>query len=428
MSFRKRIAKLSDKTCTAVETPVYSAAIGAYSTAVRIAASRLPKARRLVEGHKKVWLRFEEIARQGGRWIWIHASSLGEFEQGRPLIERIRREKPGFRILLTFFSPSGYEVRKGYQGADAVAYLPFDFDSNARRFLDLVKPEMAFFIKYEFWRNYLRHLHRRGIPTYLVSGIFRESQLFFKPVGIGYRKWLGYFTHLYVQDENSRRLLGSIGIRNVTVAGDTRFDRVTDIMRTRKEIPEVAAFTKDSGFTLCIGSSWQQDEKIYFPWLAANPAVKAVIAPHEFDEARIRKLLDAFPGEAVTLSQVRKNPESANGKRILIIDCFGLLSSIYGYCDAAWIGGAFGSGLHNINEAAVYGIPVIFGPRHGKFIEAGEIIATGGGFCVEDAEQAAAILGKICSGNAFRAKAGKCAGEYIKSKLGATDIIFRDLF
>lgn len=411
-----------------IEPLAYSAAIGAYRSGVRLAALRNPKAKKLAEGERRVWEKLEKELDPDARYVWFHASSLGEFEQGRPLMERIRRERPEYKIFLTFFSPSGYEVRKNYEGADIVSYLPFDLPRNARRLVETVRPEKAFFIKYEFWRNYLKELAEHNVPTYLVSGIFRPGQLFFRKGMSGYRSWLRYFTKMYLQDERSRGLLADVGIDNTVVTGDTRFDRVTDIMRNRKEIPEAASFTADSRFTLCAGSSWPEDEAVYFLWLRRNPEVKAIIAPHEFDESRIRKMLEAFPGEAVTLSEMRKTPEAAEGKRILIIDCFGLLSSLYAYADAAFIGGAFGSGLHNINEAAVYSVPVVFGPKHDKFIEAGEIIAAGGGFSVKDAEEGGKVLDQFLGSEEFLRARGEDAGAYIRSKLGATDKIFSDLF
>jgi len=413
---------------TLIEAPAYAVGVGVYACGAAVASLRMKKARDMRRGHKDVWRILREKRREGDRYLWFHASSLGEFEQGRPLMEMIRREHPEYKIALTFFSPSGYEVRKNYDGADLVAYLPFDLPGNVRRFVRLLHPEKAFFIKYEFWRNYLGELHRRGIPTYLISGIFRQDQLFFRKYGAGYRNWLRWFTRLYVQDEHSRALLSSVGINNVTVAGDTRFDRVTDIMRVRKKVPEVAAFVENSEFTLCAGSSWPADEHIYFPWLKARPEVKCVIAPHEFDAERIARLKEAFPGKAVTLSEVRANPETLAGKRILIIDCFGLLSSIYSYCDAAWIGGAFGSGLHNINEAAVYGLPVVFGPRHDKFIEAAGIIDAGGGFSVSSEDEARELLNHLLSDQEQRLKASEAARCFIRSKLGATHQIYSDIF
>jgi len=429
MRIWRKIEELFSRAGSAlIEPPVYAAAISAYSGAVKFAALKSEKARKLTEGHHNLWKKLKAGIESGGRYIWVHASSLGEFEQGRPHIERLQREHPEYLILLTFFSPSGFEVRKNYAGADLVAYLPFDLPWNARRFINLVRPEKVFFIKYEFWRNYLRRLHARKIPTYLISGIFRPKQFFFRPGGGGYRRWLHYFTHLYVQDERSRILLESIGVTNVTVAGDTRFDRVTDIMRAKKRITEVAEFVRGSEFTLCIGSSWPQDEAIYFPWIHANPQVKVIIAPHEFDDKRIEAIKKEFSGEVVTLSEIQADPEAMEGKRILVIDCFGLLSSVYAYCDAAYIGGAFGSGLHNINEAAVYGIPVVFGPKHRKFIEAGEIIEAGGGFSISSESEASDILSRLCSDPAFRKDAGEKAGKYIMSKIGATDIIYSDIF
>lgn len=409
-------------------TPLlYNLGIRAYSSAVAIAALRNPKCSKMRKGQAETWSILSEKIRTGARYIWFHTASLGEFEQGRPLIERLRREKPELSIILTFFSPSGYEVRKNYNGADIVCYLPFDTPAHARRFINIVKPEMAIFVKYEFWRNYLLELSRHAIPTYLISGIFRPSQLFFRRGGKWYRRLLRQFTRLYVQDQDSSHLLADAAITAVTVAGDTRFDRVTDIMAARRDIPEIESFTNGK-FVFMAGSSWPSDEEIYFPWLDAHPEVTAVIAPHEFNETRLRKLIDRFPEQAVTLSDITAHPSNATGKRILIIDCFGLLSSAYRYATIAYIGGGFGAGLHNINEAAVYGIPVIFGPNNRKFIEAREIQKAGGGFEVTNQQNFDSKATPLLTDATLRSAAGSAAGNYIKSKLGATEIIYTDLF
>jgi 3-deoxy-D-manno-octulosonic-acid transferase len=410
-----------------LERPLYGFGIRAYATGVRIAALRNPKAKLLIAGHKRIWSDLKSKIEPDSRYIWIHTSSLGEFEQGRPLIEKIKREHPEYKILLTFFSPSGYEVRKNYTGADVVVYLPFDTRRNIKRFLNKVNPVTAIFVKYEFWLNCLKELSRREIPTYLISAPFRRSQLFFKRTGAWYRSWLKYFTHLYVQDDNSRSLLAEIGVDNVTVAGDTRFDRVVDIMSNGRKLPVLDNFRSDGKFVLMAGSSWQEDEAVYFPWLHKNRDVKAVIAPHEFDAGRIAKLKEAFPGEVACWSEI-KDSRVPSDCRILLMDCFGLLSSAYRYADMVYVGGGFGAGLHNINEAAVYGVPVIFGPNNRKFIEAQEIQRADGGFEVKDATSFAKIADSLVADYDRRKRAGQNAGDYIRSKLGATDIIFKDLF
>lgn len=412
---------------------LYSLGIEAYSLGVKLVSTRNPKARLLNEGQRDVWQRLENAFKSDDKVIWIHASSLGEFEQGRPLIERFRAENPEYKILLTFFSPSGYEVRKNYGGADCVCYLPFDTPRRVERFLDLAHPTIAIFVKYEFWANYLYSLKKRNIPSYLISAVFRPGQLFFKPWGGWYRGLLCLYDHIFVQDNRSKELLNSIGVTNVTVAGDTRFDRVTDILRSRRNISELNSFVgqrgtpEHSSFVMMFGSSWPQDEVVYTEWLRRNPEVKAVIAPHEFDKERLNRLKELVPDQVVLMSELKDKPHAADGKRVLIIDCFGLLSSAYSYADAAYVGGGFGVSIHNINEAAVYGIPVIFGPENSKFIEAQELKINGGGIeirCADDFDTIADTL--LRDSNELKLR-GKAAGDYIRSKLGATKIIFEAL-
>ena len=310
---------------------MYSAGIHLYTLLLRVAATRNRKARLMLGGRKETLSRIRSVRKPGEQWVWVHAASLGEFEQARPLVERIRRERPGLRIALTFYSPSGYEVRKNYPGAHVVAYLPADTPRAMARFLDGLRPAMAIIVKYEFWRNMLRALSRRRIPTYLISAIFRPSQLFFKPYGGWYRDMLHCFTHIFVQDEQSRRLLETIGVKNCTVAGDTRFDRVTDIMQSTREIPGLDAFTSGrTRFTLISGSSWEADEQVYFPYLRSHQGeLKAVIAPHEFDKARLEKMQRQLkPLRSLLLSETNAETDFASAD-VLIIDCFGLLSSAY---------------------------------------------------------------------------------------------------
>lgn len=414
--------------------PLYSAGIWLYRQGVRIAALRSEKAGKLNRGLSESFARLRAGIDPYAKYIWVHAASLGEFEQGRPLMEMIRRECPQYRILLTFFSPSGYEVRKNYDGADLVCYLPMDTPRNVRRFLDIVNPQMAIFVKYEFWGNYLRQLQRRDIPTYLISGIFRRDQLFFRSYGGFYRRWLGYLRHLYVQDSGSKALLAGIGVMNVTVAGDTRFDRVSDIMRNVHPIAELDHFcgrkeSERKNVVFMAGSSWPADEAVYAAWLKAHPQVKAVIAPHEFDPARLDKMKDLFGrDETVLLSEAKGCGEEIASRRILIIDCFGLLSSAYAYADFVYVGGGFGAGLHNINEAAVYGVPVIYGPNHSKFIEAEEMKTLGGGLAVSSREGFERVADRLLYDPRERERRGKWAAEYIREKQGATTRIFSDLF
>lgn len=421
--------------------PLYNAGINLYRIGARLAAMKSRKVRHMLAGQGETLKRlaaFRADMAPDGFDLWVHAASLGEFEQGRPLIEGILASDPAAKILLTFFSPSGYEVRCDFDPRVAVVYLPFDTPSLVSGFLDAAQPRMAVFVKYEFWGNYLSELKRRGIPTYIISAIFRPSQLFFKPWGGMFRRMLGCFTHIYVQNEASRQLLEGIGVTNVTVAGDTRFDRVTTIRDKGRDIPEIELFKRavSDSFTLVAGSSWGADEDMYIDTLRQLPDVRAIIAPHEFDKDRLAAMRRRLGSDSTMLfSDFRRiyalSPaeaaKTAAKLKYLIIDSFGLLSSIYRYADAAYIGGGFGAGIHNINEAAVYGIPVIFGPNNKKFVEAQELQACGGGFEVKSKADVDAIIRRITSDSDFRHKVGHAAGEYIASKVGATPIILKDL-
>mgnify|MGYP000768889349 FL=1 len=346
---------------------LYNLAIIIYDIAVHLAAPFSRKPRKMMKGHWAVYELLRQQLEKDARYIWFHAASLGEFEQGRPLIEKIRAKYPDYRILLTFFSPSGYEVRKNYRGADIVCYLPFDKPRNVKKFLDLVNPCMAFFIKYEFWKNYLDELHKRRIPVYSVSSIFRRGQIFFKWYGGTYRNVLRNFDHLFVQNERSKRYLAKIGINRVTVVGDTRFDRVLQIREEAKDLPLVELF-KNNTMTFVAGSSWQPDEDLFIEYFNQHPEVKLIIAPHVIDENHLVEIIRKLKRPYVRYTRAdEKNVRKAD---CLIIDCFGLLSSIYRYGEIAYIGGGFGVGIHNTLEAAVYGIPVIFGPKYQKFQEA----------------------------------------------------------
>ncbi len=406
-------------------TPFYDFAIHLYSLGVKIASLRHEKARKIIDGQAVTMQRLKKELSPEGGYIWIHAASLGEFEQGRPLIEMIRRNHPDAKILLTFFSPSGYEVRHNFPLVDAVLYLPFDTKKNVRQFLDTVKPRMAIFVKYEFWGNYLNELKLRGIPTYIISAIFRKSQPFFKPWGGEFRKMLTYFTHIYVQDEGSRELLAGIGIKNVTVAGDTRFDRVTDIMESCVEIPQAAALTRDASLTLVAGSTWPPDESYPLPCFNAHPEMKLIVAPHEVNEERIAAIESQLNRPSCRLSTA--SPEEAAKCDCIIVDCYGKLSSAYRYGNIAYIGGGFGVGIHNLNEAAVYDIPVIFGPHYHKFKEARDLIKCKGGFSFSNKEEFDAIIEPIINDKKLREQYGKNAGNYIKENLGATRIIYADI-
>ncbi|MBD5222444.1 MAG: 3-deoxy-D-manno-octulosonic acid transferase [Bacteroidales bacterium] len=418
------------------EAPLYSAGIALYRFGVRIAGLHNEKAKKLDEGQRHIKDYLAEHIKPGDRVVWVHAASLGEFEQGRPLIEKIKHEHPEYKILLTFFSPSGYEVRKNYAGADCVCYLPFDTPHRVKRFIDLAHPEIAIFVKYEIWRNYLHELNKRHIPTYLISAAFRPDQFFFRHPGSWYGQWLKWYTHIFVQDEGSRQLLRGLKIEDVDVCGDTRFDRVSDIRAMQKVIPELEAFVNNTAErknrVMMAGSSWEADEDIYIPWFNEHSDVKLVIAPHEFDSHRLEKLRQRFRNGVVLLSEIKNGKTSTEDVReaqVLIIDCFGLLSSAYAYCDVAYVGGGFGAGLHNINEAAVYDIPVIYGPNNKKFIEAREMAECGGGVPIasaSDFETAANLL--LGEDDKERRLRGDAAGKYIRSKLGATQKIYDFIF
>ena len=399
---------------------MYSLGIYLMALGVRVAALFKEKLRKMVQGHRATWQMLRALSGKD-TYVWFHAASLGEFEQGRPLMERLRREHPEKKILLTFFSPSGYEVRKNYDGADLVCYLPFDTPLNARRFVKLARPEAAFFIKYEFWRNYIEVLYKRGIPCYSVSSIFRENQIFFRPYGRGYARCLSRMTHLFVQNETSRRLLESIGVTNVDVVGDTRFDRVLDIRNAAKPLPLAERFA-GCWKVLVAGSSWPQDEEIIIPYFNKHPNLKLVLAPHVVSEEHLQAIERQLARPALRYSKA--TPKAVAEADCLIIDCYGLLSSIYRYASMAYVGGGFGVGIHNVPEAAVYGIPVIIGPNNKKVREAQALLRCGG--CKEiagvaDFEQ---ITDAWLSDKEALATAGKAAGSYIADNAGAADRIF----
>ena len=352
------------------------------------------------------------------RYIWFHAASLGEFEQGRPLIERIRKTYPGYKILLTFFSPSGYEVRKNYEGADLVCYLPIDTRLNAIRFLRLVRPVKAFFIKYEFWSNYLHILKYRHVPTYSVSSIFRPEQVFFKWYGKSYAGVLKCFTKFFVQNEESKRLLASIGITNVDVVGDTRFDRVLQIKEAAEQLPICEAFSKGHKVFVA-GSSWQPDEDIFIRFFNEHKDWRLIIAPHVIGEDHLSQILSKLDRKAVRYSKT--TPEEAAEADCLIVDCFGLLSSIYNYGDISYVGGGFGVGIHNTLEAAVWNIPVIFGPNNKRFQEAQGLLKSGGGFEISNYEEFDTLMKSLMSDASFLKSSGDKAGAYVASLAGATD-------
>ena len=399
---------------------IYNLIIALYDLAVHIISPFSRKPRKMMKGH---WVVYELLRQQlepGYHYIWFHAASLGEFEQGRPLMEKIRASYPEYKLLLTFFSPSGYEVRKNYRGADIVCYLPFDKPRNVKKFLDLVNPCMAFFIKYEFWKNYLDELHSRRIPVYSVSSIFRKGQIFFKWYGGTYRNVLRNFDYLFVQNERSKRFLAKIGINRAMVVGDTRFDRVLQIRQEAKELPLVELF-KGKAMTFVAGSSWQPDEHLFIEYFNTHPEMKLIIAPHVIDENHLVEIVSKLKRPYVRYSRAdEKNVLKAD---CLIIDCFGLLSSIYRYGEIAYIGGGFGVGIHNTLEAAVYGIPVIFGPKYQKFQEAVQLIENKGAYCIKNYVELKVLLDRLMTDDEFLRDTGYRAGSYVTDNAGATDKI-----
>ena len=417
--------------------PLYNFALRFYLFATWIAGFFNPKARLFNIGQKGLIGLIRAGVSTDAPIIWVHCSSVGEFEQSRPIIEWYKNNMPHYKILLTFFSPSGYELRKNYPLADWVFYLPLDTASNARAFLDHVKPVKAIFIKYEFWYNYLNELKRRNIETYIVSAIFRGSQAFFKPYGGFFRGMLSNYTMLFVQDRESRDLLASIGIRdNVQICGDTRFDRVYEITKNSANFPLIEYFAKDS-FTMVAGSSWAPDEEIMAKVLKNFPRTKLVVAPHEIGKERIASVMERFAGyKIVKYSELSQMCGDLNGgdssalpnslqallqqSQVLIIDCIGILSSIYKYGKFAYIGGGFGVGIHNILEAATYGMPVVFGPNYRKFKEANDLLELGGATSIKNATEFYSLFSTLVNIPSEIEKRGSISLEYVKSNLGAT--------
>lgn len=390
------------------------------------------KVRKMWRGEREAFKILKQKVDPNAKYIWFHAASLGEFEQGRPLMERIRKDYPQYKILLTFYSPSGYEVRKNYEGADIICYMPVDTRLNAIRFLRLVRPVMAFFIKYEFWSNFLHILKHRNIPTYSVSSIFREDQVFFKWYGRNYAGVLKCFTRFFVQNEESKRLLEGIGITAVDVVGDTRFDRVLQIKEAAKQLPICEAFrtgvassqsadVPHHDFKVFVaGSSWPPDENIFIPFFNEHKDWRLLIAPHVIAEEHLKLILSLIKGKKV-VRYTQTTPEEAAEADVLIIDCFGLLSSMYNYGDVAYIGGGFGVGIHNTLEAAVWNMPVIFGPNNKKFQEAQGLLKSGGGFEINTYEDFSGLMSSLMNDDTFLKQAGDKAGAFVAHLAGATD-------
>lgn len=407
---------------------MYELFIILYNIGVWVASFFSKKVRAMWKGEHRTFRVLREKIDPNAMYIWFHAASLGEFEQGRPIMEAIRREHPGYKILLTFFSPSGYEVQKNYDGADVVVYLPIDTKRNASRFLRLTNPVMAFFIKYEFWSNYLHMLKERHVPTFSVSSIFRPNQIFFRAYGKGYGKVLDCFTHFFVQNEESRDLLKSIGIDCVSVTGDTRFDRVLQIRDAGKSLPIVENFVggtaEDRPHVFIAGSSWPPDEDIFIRYFNEHRDWKLIIAPHVIGDDHMKQILGKL--ERKTVRYTEATTENVVGAECLIIDCFGLLSSIYRYADVTYVGGGFGVGIHNVLEAAVWGKPVIFGPNNKNFQEAQGLLKAGGGFEITSYDDFVGAMRKLADDKALE-QSRERAGGFVESLAGATRQIMKEV-
>jgi 3-deoxy-D-manno-octulosonic-acid transferase len=357
--------------------------------------------------------------------VWMHCASLGEFEQGRPLLETLKKSFPTHKILLTFFSPSGYEIRKDYNGADYIFYLPMDSVSNARQLLDLAKPQLVLWVKYEYWHYYLHEIKRRRIPLLLISGAFREGQVFFKNYGSFHNRMLSCFSHLFVQSEESKKMLGTIGFsENVTVSGDTRFDRVINIAENFQPIPFIDSFIREQQ-VIVAGSTWEEDEEELDHYANTHPEIKFIIAPHEIDEEHLLDVEKLFQ-QSIRYSKWKEDTVSSAGisKNVLIIDNIGMLASLYHYATITYVGGGFGDdGVHNVLEAAVYGKPVIFGPVYEKFREAMELEDAEGAFSIENALELEDVLNKLLTNTDECNRAGDASKNYVYSNKGATEKI-----
>ncbi|MBO5771142.1 MAG: 3-deoxy-D-manno-octulosonic acid transferase [Alistipes sp.] len=404
---------------------LYNIAITLYEWLVCIVACWNKKARLWVDGRKNLFERMAQAIGEGERIVWVHVASLGEFEQGRPIIEKIRAERPEYKILVTFYSPSGYEIRKNYEGADYIFYLPTDTPSNVRRFLDIAHPEVAIFVKYEFWLNMLAELQRRKVRTYIISSIFRRGSIFFRSYGDMWRNALNAFDLIFVQDEASKELLSEIGYDNVVVAGDTRFDRVAQIAAAAKRVDVVEQFRGESRLFVA-GSTWGPDEDILLPLINANPDIKFVVAPHEMDEGRINKIIGSTICGAVRYTQL--DSATLDKAQVLILDTVGLLSSVYGYATWSYIGGGFGVGIHNTLEAATFGLPIAFGPNYSKFKEARDMVSLGAACSVTSAEELSAWFEPLRDNADHLAETSHISKEYTSKNQGATQIIFKSLF
>lgn len=405
---------------------LYNFGLVLYASILRLIASRHPKAKLWVDGREGIFERMKEEIDPSARIVWVHAASLGEFEQGRPVIEQIRAKHPEYKILLTFFSPSGYEIHKNYQGADYIFYLPLDLPSNARKFLDIVNPEIVIIIKYEFWLNLLSELRRRNVRTYIISAIFRRNSIFFRPYGGIWRRALESFDSLFVQNIESKKLLAELGFDNAVVSGDTRFDRVLQIAVSANKMEVIEKFRADNRLFIA-GSTWTADEGILIELINKNPKIKFVVAPHELDDERILALISKCEGGAIKYTDATPQTDFSS-TQVLILNTMGQLSSVYQYASMAYIGGGFGAGIHNTLEAATFGLPMAFGPNYKKFKEARDLITLDAATSISSYEELKTWFDQLNGDEELLSKQSRTAKDYTYQHQGASDMIVKTLF
>jgi len=401
---------------------IYDVFLALFRLGISMASLWNRKAKLWLEGRKNIFERLNSVhPTPDSRLIWMHCSSLGEFEQGRPILEKLKSRYRDVKILLTFFSPSGYEIRKNYKGADYVFYLPIDSAGNAKRFFDIVNPGLVLFVKYEYWYYYLQECKKRNIPLLMISAIFRKNQPFFKWYGAFHRKMLGCMKQFFLQDETSKKLLQSLQINNLTVSGDTRFDRVSEIAESAEQLPIIEQFCENKN-VIVAGSTWPEDESIIKKAINSDNSLKLIIAPHEIHEKHLKEIKNLFPG-SILFSQLTTDYSSVINYNCLIIDNIGMLSSLYRYATITYVGGGFKNGIHNILEAAVYGKPVIFGPEYGKFREAVELIQYGGGISINNSTELKNCINNLLTDRLYCKETGKKSFEYVRKNKGATEMI-----
>lgn len=406
---------------------LYTFGITFYKLILIFASIFNPKAKKIIEGQKDLLQKIKSEV-DPGYIVWFHVASVGEFEQARPIIEKIKKEYPFKKILITFYSPSGYELRKNYELADYVFYLPFDTPSNVKEFIDIVKPEMVFFVKYDFWFNYIKQIYNREIPLFLISGIFRPSQHFFKFYGKWFAKHLKMFKHLFIQDIGSSKLLMQINIKNFSISGDTRFDRVFQNTHKPRKFEEISAFSKNNKILL-VGSSWPADEKLIAEYFSSTfEKIKIIIAPHEITEAHLQSIENLFKTAKIKRWSKLNSNDNLQDLEVLIVDSLGKLMHIYQYANVAYIGGGFGVGIHNILEAACFGKPIIFGPNYQKFKEARDLIELNGAFSIKNINSLRKESDKLFSDKSLLNSASRICKQYVKSNIGATDKIYEFCF